>query len=420
MSGNDVFNKELWVEQGIFDLYDNIISINETEIEIPAVLRHITEVLCQHLNAERATIYLMDKARDELESAAFIGNVSRIIRVPMSESSLTGFCALSGRAFVVPDAYGDLSSIDMRLHFDKSWDEINRFRTRDVMCAPAFFKGKVIGVVEMINSKGEPFSDENLHALQNIARLIGYALYHARLMDDLATLKRLEQEKATFMRIMVHELKSPVSASKMMADLLALYPPENPKTAHMPAKISIRMDQLLELIRDMLELAKVKSGDPLGDIVVLDLVVETKKGCEPYIAQAENKNLPMSITYHEESLSVRFDSKGYHLILSNLLSNAIKYTETGLVKLSLKRQDSWAVLEIVDSGIGIPEADIPKLFKEFFRASNAKKSHIKGSGVGLAGVKHIVERFDGEMELQSRENEGSTFIVRLPLYSEDT
>ena len=206
---------ELWVEQGIFDLYDEMIS--DTQIKIPDVLHRVAEVLCQHLNAERATIFLIDKSTHELESAAFIGNVSRTIRIPINDRSLAGFCALSGRSFVVPDAYGDLTHIDLRLCFDKTWDEINHFRTRDVMCAPAFYKKDVVGVAEVMNSKGKPFSDEDLPQLRNIARLVGYALYHARLLDDLTTLKRLDQEKATFMRIMVHELKSPVTAAKILS-----------------------------------------------------------------------------------------------------------------------------------------------------------------------------------------------------------
>lgn len=401
---------------GIFDLYDSMIS--ETQIRIPEVLQHVAEVLCHHLHAERATIFLIDHATRELESTAFIGNVSRVIRVPITNQSLAGYCASTRSSFVVADAYGDLSSIDPELRFDKTWDKINQFRTRDVMCAPAIFKGQVIGVTEVMNSKEEPFNESDLPLLKQISRLIGYTLYHARLLDDLTTLKRLEQEKATFIRIMVHELKSPVSAAKTMVNLFDLYPLEDPKIAHIPGKISTRLDLLLELIKDLLELAKVKSGDPLGDITVLDIVGETKKGCEPYISQAKEKGLSLHVEYPDEPLHVRFDSQGYALILSNLISNAVKYTAEGSVRVSLNRQDSWAVLEVADSGIGIPEADIPQLFKEFFRASNAKRQKIQGSGVGLAGVKHIVERFGGEIELQSQENKGSTFIVRLPLYVE--
>ncbi len=286
------------------------------------------------------------------------------------------------------------------------------------MCAPARFKDGIVGVVQVMNSTGQPFCDDDLEPLQNIARLIGYILYNARLLDDLATLKRLEQEKATFIRIMVHELKSPVNAAKSLVTLFDLHPLENPKIAHLPGRISTRMDQLITLIKDLLELAKVKSGDPLGNIAVLDLVSETRKGCEPYLAQAEQKGLEMHTEYPATPVQVRFDSQGYALVLSNLVSNAVKYTPEGVVRLTLKQQNTWAVLQVADSGIGIPQADISQLFKEFFRASNAKRQNIQGTGVGLAGVKHIVERFGGELELQSRENEGSVFTVRLPLYSE--
>ncbi len=414
MLKNVVSNNDLSRHEGIFELYDSMF----TDPKLPDVLFHMADVLCEKLHAERATIYLSDDATHELESAALIGNVARSIRIPVNNKSLAGFCALTGRAFVVSDAYGDLSSLDPEVCFDKTWDEINQYRTRDVICAPARFKGEIIGVVQVMNSRGKSFSKAEVPLLEDTARLVGYILHQARLLDDLATLKQLEHEKATFIRIMVHELKSPVNAAKMMIDLLALYPLENPKITHLPERISIRMEQLLELINDMLELARVKSGDPLGDISVLDLVVETEKGCAPYINQAENKGLSISVEYPEEPLQVRFDSQGYALILSNLVSNSVKYTTEGFVKVSLKRQDSWAVLKVTDSGIGIPESDIPQLFKEFFRASNARRQKIQGTGVGLAGVKHIVERFGGEMELQSKENEGSTFTVRLSLYAE--
>jgi len=180
-------------------------------------------------------------------------------------------------------------------------------------------------------------------------------------------------------------------------------------------KISARMDQMTQMIGDMLELARVKAGDPLGEISVLNLTAETVAACEPYVDQAQAKELMLDITLPSEELNVRFDSQGYALVVSNLLSNAIKYSNHGTVKLTLSSDDQWAILEVVDNGIGIPKADIPKLFTEFFRASNAKRNRIPGTGVGLAGAKHIVERFAGTFELQSVENEGSTFTVRLPL-----
>jgi len=416
-SGPDQARSRLgkWVlEDQFFELYDRMFG----ECRIPDVLRPVTEVVCHALEAERTTIYLVDHDTMELESVALIGNVVRAIRVPIGPGSLAGYCALSRRAFVVPDAYGDLSPISPDVAFDRSWDDMNNFRTRDVMNAPVLFRDDLQGVVQVINSRTTPFEDADLPPLRSLARMIGYALYNAKLYDDLATMKQLEKEKAGFMRIMVHELKSPVAASKMMTQVLAELFGHEPKITKMTGRIASRLDQMTELVTDMLSLAQVKQGGALGDVNVLDLRALTEAGAASYREQAELKGLEFALTLPAGAVPVRFDSKGYELVLSNLLSNAVKYTTAGRVSAHLTRDGDWAVLAVSDSGIGIPEADIPELFREFFRASNARKSRIQGSGVGLAGVKEMVDRFGGTMTLTSRENEGSTFTVRLPLAGE--
>ncbi|MBN1554660.1 MAG: GAF domain-containing sensor histidine kinase [Phycisphaerae bacterium] len=402
----------LRAHETLFDLYDRMIG----DVDLSSVLRDITDVVCGDLNAQRATVYMVNRETHELESIAVIGNVPKVIRVPISPRSLAGFCAVSGRSFVVPDAYDDLSAVDPNLRFDRRWDEASGFRTRDVMCAPATFKGDVVGVVQVINHKGAPFSEDDLLPLRSIARLIGYSLYHARLFDDLATMKRLEKEKAQFMRVMVHELKSPAAAAKMMTDLLNFHPIENPKVRSLHERIAGRMDEMIELIQDILMLAKMKSGEPMGDIAVLNLVEELDQCCRRHAEEAQCKGLAFEVLLPDAPLPVRIDSQACRLVLSNLISNGVKYTPAGSVQVSLQPESSWAVLHVRDTGIGIPEKDIPKLFREFFRASNAKNSSIRGSGVGLAGVKEIVERFGGELALRSVENEGSTFTVRLPLH----
>ena len=411
-SKSKITRQGMEAQEYLFDLYDRMIG----ELEIPLVLQKVAEVVLQDLSAERATVYLIDQSTRQLESAAIIGNVARIIRVPICESSLAGYCALTGRSFVVADAYQDLSYIDPKLRFDRSWDKLNDFRTRDVMCAPALFKGQAVGVVQVLNRTETTFDQADLSWLQNIARLIGYVLYHTRLLNDIITLKQVEVEKAKFLRVMVHELKSPVATTKMLADTYRQFHNVHPKMETLTTKISARMGQLQELITDLLELSKVKSQEPLGEITVLDLTALTQEIALEYQEQAQQKDLTMTVDVPAESVEIRFDQQGCRLIVSNLISNAVKYTTAGLVRIKLTRQDPWAVLEVADSGIGIPKKDIPRMFQEFFRASNAKKMQIQGSGVGLAGVKNLVERFGGQLELESRENEGSTFTVRLALH----
>ncbi|MCP4545237.1 MAG: GAF domain-containing sensor histidine kinase [bacterium] len=400
--------------EALFETYDRMIG----DVDIPVVLREVAGIVCSDMNAERTTVYLLDSATERLNSIAVIGNVERTIKVPIRPSSLAGYCALSGRAFVVPDAYSDLSGISPELEFDRSWDEINGFHTRDVLCAPAMFKGDVVGVVQVINSKGEPFRDADLLQLTSVARLVGYAIYHARLYDDLASLKRLDQEKAQFMRVLVHELKSPAAATKMMTELLQDQKDLPETVTHLHDRVAARMDEMLELISEILVLAKVKSGEAMSEIVALDLAALTGEVCEQYRPQADQKGVRLSLDLPAEPLNIRIDVKGCNLVLSNLISNAVKYTREGEVMVSLKCLEGWAELEVRDSGIGIPEKDIPHLFKEFFRATNASKHGIPGSGVGLASIKNIVERFDGQLALESVENVGSTFIVRLPIFEE--
>lgn len=412
---NDSNLQRLVVHGQLVGLYDQMLG----EVDIVQVLQHTTQVVRQVLGAERATTYLVRPDTQELVSTAVIGNVSRTIRVPIREDSLAGYCALTGRSFVIPDAYGDLGAIDPKLRADHSWDEMNGFRTRDVMCAPATFKGELMGVVQVINGKQRPFCEDDLLPLQSVSHFVAYALYHARVHDELVTLKGLEKEKAEFMRILVHELRAPISASKSMAAALRYVNPGDEKLNSVLDRMEARMDELLTLVDDILDLSHIKSGRPLGDIAEHDLVAKTRADCKPYLDEATAKGLSLSLDLSPSPLLVRIDLQAYHLILSNLASNAIKYTPAGNIQVLLHKEGPWAVLKVKDTGLGIPEEEIGRIFTEFYRASNVRRSPIPGSGVGLAGVKDLVERFAGELEVTSQEDQGSEFTVRLSLFEEE-
>ena len=228
----------------------------------------------------------------------------------------------------------------------------------------------------------------------------------------------METEQAQFIRMMVHELKAPVAATQMLADaLLCRESVADTPVGAVVARISRRMGSLTELITDLLDLARAKSDGPLGEAELMDLRAETERGCMQYCEQAEQKGLALRVDLPSNPVHARFDVQGYRLVLSNLVSNAVKYTPSGSVTVSLQQQDDSAVLAVTDTGMGIPDADVPRLFGEFFRASNARASGIEGSGVGLAGAKSLVERHGGRLTLETRENEGSTFTVFLPCSS---
>lgn len=397
------------VDTRLFDLYERMIG----EVEVPGILRQVADVVRDTFRAERATVFLVRTATHELESVAVIGNVARSIRIPIQPDSLAGYSAVTREVFAVEDAYGDLSHVSPTLRFDRSWDRVNRFRTREVMCAPACFRDDVLGVIEVINAIDRPFDREAVAELGSISRLVGYALYHARNYDELTSLRRLKKQKAQFMRVMVHELKSPIASARMLTSGLTYAHKDDERLQTALGKVGRRLDELLGMVEDVLHLSKVHEGGALGEVKVLDLGEEVRRICEPYAEQAAAKGLGFELAVPPDSPRIRFDEKGFALVVSNLVSNAVKYTSQGTVTVSVGQDDGATVLRVKDTGIGIPEADLPRMFQEFFRAGNARRRKIKGTGVGLAGVKDLVERFGGNIEIWSKENEGTEFTVRL-------
>jgi signal transduction histidine kinase len=239
---------------------------------------------------------------------------------------------------------------------------------------------------------------------------------HARVRKELAELKQEKVERAETMRVLVHELRSPAAVSKsLVAALRYVDQAENTQVKEVLSRIERRMDQMLDLVDDILELSWARAGHSLGQVRELDLVSETEAVCQLHLEQAAAKGLEVTIDLPEAPVLAQVASQAYHLILSNLLSNAVKYTPAGSVTLRLRQEGAWAVLQITDTGIGIPASDLQNLFGEFFRAANARRSHIPGTGLGLASAKALVDRCGGELLAESQEDHGSRFTVRLPL-----
>jgi signal transduction histidine kinase len=396
------------------DIYNQIIG----DVNIPTMLEKISNIVTTEMRSRGTTVYMVQPETQESHSVNSFGNVLRLIKLPIREDSLAGYCALTGESFVVSDAYGDLSYIGPDIRFDKSWDQKLSFRTKDVICVPALYSGAVQGVIQVLNSVDRPFDENDIPPLKILADMIGYAIHNARLYDELGTMKEVEKRKAEFMRIMIHELKSPVSAAKMLLNALPYLPENDPKIGDVHQRIDVNMDKLLVLIEDVLSLSSIKSGVPMGKIGVIDFGYELKLVVANYRDQFASNGLALKTQISNDALNVRVDEKGLKLIISNLVSNAMKYTESGHVRVSLISDDGFAVLEVEDTGMGIPEADQKSMFQDFFRASNARGSKINGTGVGLSGTKDLVERFGGNIDFRSKENIGSAFTVKLPLYSE--
>ncbi len=238
-------------------------------------------------------------------------------------------------------------------------------------------------------------------------------------LHDVTELKRLEGIRQEFVANVSHELKTPLSSIKAFTETLINGAAQDEEhSERFLTRIDEQADRLHLLIMDMLALARIESGQAALDIseVSLGRVVET---C---LAHHEAQATAADITLRNEAIEcgfmVRADEEGLLQILSNLVDNAIKYTPSGgEVRVGCLQEENDAVIEVCDTGIGIPLEHHERLFERFYRVDKARSRELGGTGLGLAIVKHLSQAMGGSVAVESRPNQGSTFRVRVPLCS---
>ena len=236
-------------------------------------------------------------------------------------------------------------------------------------------------------------------------------------LSDISEVRRLAMEKQKFIRTMVHELKSPLGSIKGLLEVVTDKSLGEDLDPYIPmvARADHRIDNLVELIRDLLTLARSEQT-PEGEepelvpvAPVLDEVVELarERGVHRGVTVVTDlaADLPPAL--------IRADD--LQLVLSNLVGNAVKYNrDAGTVTVRGAVADGWLRLDVADTGIGIREENLARLWDEFFREKRAETRDLEGNGLGLSIVKRLVERAGGRLEATSVDGEGSVFSVLLP------
>lgn len=238
---------------------------------------------------------------------------------------------------------------------------------------------------------------------------------------DITELRRLERMRQDFVANASHELKTPLASIKAYTETLIDWALKDDKVNIRFLKhIDEQADRLNQLILDMLSLARLESGQDPFRHGPLDVIPAARERVESHRGRAEAKRLSYGmdeIETGDRSLYVRADEEAIRQILDNLIDNAIKYTpEGGSVRVSCRsaRDPDQVVIEVTDSGIGIPREDISRIFERFYRVDKARSRELGGTGLGLSIVKHIAQTLGGSVTVASRVGAGSRFTVRLP------
>ena len=213
-----------------------------------------------------------------------------------------------------------------------------------------------------------------------------------------------------------HELRTPLTSIAGYARMLKDWGLEDPKTTREGVEAILEESERMGgLVEGLLALARGDAGAPL-QLASGDLSVVAGDAVNAARAAADDK-VTVEYTPAEEPVEAFFDRARIRQVASILLDNAVKYTpEGGSVAVSVKREDGWARLEVSDTGIGIPEEELPLVFERFHRADPARTqgSAQSGVGLGLSIARQIARAHEGEVEARSEPGEGSTFVLRIP------
>lgn len=226
-----------------------------------------------------------------------------------------------------------------------------------------------------------------------------------------------KQGQFQFLSVLSHELKSPINAVEGYLRIMLEKQAGNSIDEYkvMIERSMERLKGMRNLILDLLDLTRIETGKRSRDIRSIDIHEIAKRVIDTIEPLAIQKNVKVHLDA-DENLFYKADSHEVEIILNNLVSNAVKYNKYGgEVFVSIRKTADSHHVEIEDTGIGISEEDQKLLFNEFVRIKNAKTKNITGSGLGLSIAKKMIELYNGTIEVQSKPDVGTKFIVRMPL-----
>ena len=389
------------------------------ELDLDALLRIISETTSTLLQAERSTVFIADRERNELWSRVAEGLDRQEIRIPL-EVGVAGMVATTGVPVRIRDAYTDP-------RFNPEVDKHTGYQTRSILCAPMRnARGQVIGVFEVLNKQGGEFTALDEHLLTSLSSQAAVAVEKAQLYDEVqrayTQLQALDRLKSEFISTISHELRTPLSPIIGYTEILlsgALGELPNSCRRGVQA-IAESARRLLTLIESLLVFVRLDKGamalnrEPVEVLPLVQQVIGTFQG------KALERKVELVREVAEHLPLILADPQELAMALTHLVDNATKFTPAGGRVVVRARAVSGAdghpgvELAVQDTGIGIPKDLHAKVFERFYQADSSLKRQYSGAGIGLAVVKQIIEAHGSRVLVDSEPGQGTTFRFVLP------
>ena len=391
-------------------------------LDLDEVLALIQEQIREALQVAAGSIALLEDGKlvFKVASGPAAEEVKRLYLEP--GQGLVGTCISENRPIITNHVDADSR------HF-RGVDEKTRFVTRSVLCVPMRgADGNVIGAIEALNRlDGKGFSDNDLALLQAISATAAAAVENAQLHTSLEEragelrtaleeLRQLDRLKSEFVQNISHELRTPLTFVKGYVELLqnGMLGPTTEEQSEGLQLVGKQTDVLVRLVDDIILMQEYSLDMSQVQILSLHDVIRAA------VAQAIESHPEVSasriaIELGNETPYVEGNEEHLVRTLCYLLDNAIKFDpDDGLARVSLHDLGQQWEVRVSDTGIGIPEPELDRIFERFYQVDGSTTRRFGGAGLGLAVAKEIVEAHKGSLWVQSRAGEGSTFGFRLP------
>ena len=234
-------------------------------------------------------------------------------------------------------------------------------------------------------------------------------------LSDVTEVRKLQQLRSEFVANVTHELKTPLTSIRGFIELLKSGDRDEETRQYFYDVLDIEAERLHHLIDDMLVLSQIENAKDDVQTVPCNLNQEIETVLRRAKPIAEKNGIVLRLEV-EEAFLVASSPTRLQQLFGNLVENAIKYNKPqGRVTVTLQRQRNMVLVKVKDTGIGIPQEHLPRLFERFYRVDSSRSREIGGTGLGLSIVKHLAGLYHGDVSVESVVGEGSVFTVRLPL-----
>lgn len=264
---------------------------------------------------------------------------------------------------------------------------------------------------DLVLSRG-PFGDASMHFRIRLARL--GARYVLLLAEDRTEAFRLDEVRRDFVANISHELKTPIASVGLLAEALDQAADEPEQVRRFANRLTTESGRLARLTQEIIELSRLQAQDALAqpELLDVDAIVAAAVDQSRVVADADQIAI---ILGKESGAEVYGDEQLLIVAVQNLVANAVHYSPEGSrVGVGVRRHEGVVEITVTDQGVGIPEADLDRVFERFFRVDQARSRHTGGTGLGLSIVKHVVQNHGGDIRVWSQPGSGSTFTIRLP------